>query len=312
MACTRAGTKVTVRPVIDLNAEMATESYTPTERMVEQVKLRFGECPFPAATAPPAPATRPRDARRQPILPVRSTGRTWTTAREGLRARRCRRTCSHPAAGHHRLKTFTDRTYQYDPATGFTWTSPLATPTPTPAPAATRAATRAASDIPADAAPPPSGTAPAGTHLCPHRGHGVEGDLQAPHVPEDLLLRRRVEVPTTQAGRQRQLKRVPPPSLLPFGHHRDRLAASAPTERSAEELGCHQLDQLLQPLKWAGDDGEVGQPASGPQVSMSMPRTVRPSSLRGTSRTAESRRTTADVLERRAEHDDGRGTGTPS
>ena len=30
-----------------------------------------------------------------------------------------------PCRGHHRLKTFTDWTYDYDPATGFTWTSPL-------------------------------------------------------------------------------------------------------------------------------------------------------------------------------------------
>ena len=29
-----------------------------------------------------------------------------------------------PCRGHHRLKTFTDWTYDYDPATGFTWTSP--------------------------------------------------------------------------------------------------------------------------------------------------------------------------------------------
>ncbi|MCB0895073.1 MAG: hypothetical protein KDB43_06800, partial [Nocardioidaceae bacterium] len=30
-----------------------------------------------------------------------------------------------PCRGHHRLKTFTDWTYDYDPAAGFTWTSPL-------------------------------------------------------------------------------------------------------------------------------------------------------------------------------------------
>ncbi|MDO9455686.1 HNH endonuclease signature motif containing protein, partial [Nocardioides sp.] len=45
--CQTAGTKVTVKPVIDLNTNLSTEAYRPTEAIREQVRLRDGTCVFP-------------------------------------------------------------------------------------------------------------------------------------------------------------------------------------------------------------------------------------------------------------------------
>ena len=44
---------------------MATESYTPTDRMVEQVKLRFGECPFPDCHRPSRPGYRAKKRKKR-------------------------------------------------------------------------------------------------------------------------------------------------------------------------------------------------------------------------------------------------------
>ena len=128
--CTRAGTKVTIRPVIDLAEEMTTDAYTPTERMVEQVKLRFGECPFPGCHRPSRPGYRAKK-RKKRVDPA-GTGEQQQEHGSDLDHRQewpeGKTTSSNlfpPCRGHHRLKTFTDWTYDYDPATGFTWTSPL-------------------------------------------------------------------------------------------------------------------------------------------------------------------------------------------
>ena len=40
--------KVIVRPVLDLNAELSTDAYEPTEPMKEQLRLRYRECVFPS------------------------------------------------------------------------------------------------------------------------------------------------------------------------------------------------------------------------------------------------------------------------
>lgn len=50
--CGQSHTRVTVKPVIDLNTEIATASYTPTERLAEQVRLRDRTCVFPWCTRP--------------------------------------------------------------------------------------------------------------------------------------------------------------------------------------------------------------------------------------------------------------------
>ena len=61
--CETAGTKVTIKPVIDLAADPETEAYRPTEAIKEQVRLRDRTCVFPAVQPPPH---RPR-----PHRPVR-------------------------------------------------------------------------------------------------------------------------------------------------------------------------------------------------------------------------------------------------
>jgi hypothetical protein len=50
--CQAAGTTVTVKPVIDLNEEITTDSYEPTERQKEQTRLRWPTCPFPYCDRP--------------------------------------------------------------------------------------------------------------------------------------------------------------------------------------------------------------------------------------------------------------------
>ena len=50
--CQSAGTVVTVRPVLDLNENLTTDSYTPTERQQEQVTLTYPRCVFPGCCRP--------------------------------------------------------------------------------------------------------------------------------------------------------------------------------------------------------------------------------------------------------------------
>ena len=123
--CTRAGTKVTIRPVIDLAEEMATDAYTPTERMVEQVKLRFGECPFLGCHRPSRPGHKAKRRKKTADPAGQEHGSDLDHRQEWPEGQTVSSNLFPPCRGHHRLKTFTDWTYQYDPATGFTWTSPL-------------------------------------------------------------------------------------------------------------------------------------------------------------------------------------------
>ena len=118
--CQRAGTKVTVRPVIDLNDELHTDSYTPTDTMKEQVRLKFPTCIFPGCDRPSRPGKRRKrkdaDDEAVPDLDHCTEWPRGKTATSNLFA---------PCRTHHRLKTFTGWHYTWDPRSGFTWTSPL-------------------------------------------------------------------------------------------------------------------------------------------------------------------------------------------
>jgi hypothetical protein len=103
--CQVAGTEVTVRPVLDLNKELTTGSYTPTPRQREQAWLTHPTCVFPRCTRP----SRGQDLDHITEWP------TGATSSQNL-APLCR--------GHHRLKTHTAWTYQRTGPRTFTWTSP--------------------------------------------------------------------------------------------------------------------------------------------------------------------------------------------
>ncbi|WP_395656121.1 HNH endonuclease [Nocardioides sp.] len=104
--CQAAGTKVTVRPVIDLAAELSTGCYEPTELMKEQIQLRDRQCCFPGCTRP----ARACDAEHQVPWPE------GPTASSNL-APACRT--------HHRLKTHAGWDYQRVAGVGFVWTTPM-------------------------------------------------------------------------------------------------------------------------------------------------------------------------------------------
>ncbi len=110
--CQTVGNTVIIRPVIDLNTQISTNAYTPTEKLVEQVRLRdqvcvFPHCPRRAQMVRPRP---PDPLQQEPTPPpaARPRPRTW----------RC---C---AARHHRAKTFSPWTYQSPEPGVYDWTSP--------------------------------------------------------------------------------------------------------------------------------------------------------------------------------------------
>ncbi|HEY1117716.1 MAG TPA: DUF222 domain-containing protein [Acidimicrobiales bacterium] len=84
--CTEAGTRVTIRPVLDLAEEMSTGAYRPTPVLKEQVRLRLPTCVFPGCERP----SRGCDLDHREPFP---SGQTTTSNLFPL----CR--------GHHRLKT---------------------------------------------------------------------------------------------------------------------------------------------------------------------------------------------------------------
>jgi hypothetical protein len=113
--CGASHTKVTVKPVIDLNTDLSTPGYAPTDRQREQVALRDRTCVFPWCSQParrcdldhtiPFDHAAAAEGRPQP-------GPTITTNLGAV----CRR--------HHRLKT-QGRWRVSQPSNGvFEWTSP--------------------------------------------------------------------------------------------------------------------------------------------------------------------------------------------
>ena len=107
--CQQAGTRVTVRPVIDLNAELSTDVHDPTETMKEQARLRHRPACSPTAGDPHGAATSTTSSNGPPVAPPPST------------SGRC-------VVRHHRLKTHTDWTYTPLGRDGhritFEWTDP--------------------------------------------------------------------------------------------------------------------------------------------------------------------------------------------
>ncbi|MGL5808704.1 MAG: DUF222 domain-containing protein [Nocardioides sp.] len=107
-----SGTRVTVRPVIDLGAETVTESYSPTIAQREQIFLRDRTCTFPYCNRPARPPGHRPGVDADHITPYDSGGPTATSNLAAL--------CRH----HHRHKTHTAWTYTpLEPGT-YLWTSP--------------------------------------------------------------------------------------------------------------------------------------------------------------------------------------------
>ena len=103
--CAGTDTHVTIRPVIDLNDDLHTDAYRPTEVMREQAVLTNATCVYPRCTRPVATADLDHleDWRRPPTPPA-PTSRPL-----------CR--------GHHRYKTHGGWTVVRTGPTSFTWTS---------------------------------------------------------------------------------------------------------------------------------------------------------------------------------------------
>ncbi len=104
--CTVSGTRVTVRPVIDLAEQLHSDSYEPTERQREQAILTNPTCVFPHCG---------RDARACDLDHIIAYADGGETVTENL-APLCR--------SHHRLKTHSAWTYTRTGPRAFTWTSP--------------------------------------------------------------------------------------------------------------------------------------------------------------------------------------------
>ena len=103
--CAGTNTSVTVRPVIDLNQNLATDSYRPTDVMREQAILTNATCVYPHCSRP---------SRSADLDHVENWDGTNTTSAN--LAPLCR--------GHHRYKTHGGWTVHRTGPMSFTWTSP--------------------------------------------------------------------------------------------------------------------------------------------------------------------------------------------
>ena len=103
--CSLPGARVTLKPVIDLAADLCRDGYEPSAAQHEQAILLNPTCIFPACTRP----SRGCDLDHIVPWPV---GETTSANLAPL----CR--------GHHRLKTHGGWTYTRTGPTTFEWTSP--------------------------------------------------------------------------------------------------------------------------------------------------------------------------------------------
>ena len=103
--CAGTNTKVTIRPVIDLNEHLHTDNYRPTDRMREQAILTNATCVYPHCSRPARPADLDH-----------LENYDGTNTNSPNIAPLCR--------GHHRYKTHGGWTVTRTGPTTFTWTTP--------------------------------------------------------------------------------------------------------------------------------------------------------------------------------------------
>ena len=113
--CRDSRTKVTVKPVIDLNADLSTPAYEVPDRIREQVILRDRTCVFPWCTRPARGCDIDHVTEYDHDAQAEGRPQPGPTQTQNLAAL-CR--------FHHRLKTHTAWHYRMVEPEVFEWTSP--------------------------------------------------------------------------------------------------------------------------------------------------------------------------------------------
>ncbi|RYC11305.1 HNH endonuclease signature motif containing protein [Nocardioides zhouii] len=113
--CADSRTKVTVKPVIDLNVEPSTPAYEIPDRIREQIVLRDQTCVFPWCTRPARRCDIDHVIEYDHDAKVEGRPQPGPTATHNLAA-----LCRY----HHRLKTHSAWTYRMTEPGIFDWTSP--------------------------------------------------------------------------------------------------------------------------------------------------------------------------------------------
>jgi hypothetical protein len=113
--CADSRTKVTIKPVIDLNTQLHTDAYKVPDRIREQVILRDRTCVFPRCTRPARGCDIDHVIPHDPDAEAEGRPQPGPTQTANL-ACLCR--------GHHRLKTHSAWRYEMVAPGVFEWTSP--------------------------------------------------------------------------------------------------------------------------------------------------------------------------------------------
>jgi hypothetical protein len=113
--CADSRTKVTVKPVIDLNTQLHSDAYKIPDRIRDQVILRDRTCVFPRCTRPARRCDIDHVIPHDPDAEAEGRPQPGSTQTDNL-ACLCR--------GHHRLKTHSAWRYEMVAPGVFEWTSP--------------------------------------------------------------------------------------------------------------------------------------------------------------------------------------------